>query len=945
MPAPTKQQVEDLLAKIDDTYWGPEERAMIDEALALTQQLGDEPLEYQVRMRLTASAARTGDNDAMLSSFAWCLAKHDADPTAFPTVLIGEMSDLMWQFKWMAGAIYSSPAFTLAQGKAVLDDMEAHYRKENLGLSGVLMARFEHAWKTGDIEGAKALRTELQTTPRDDHSHCDACGRSELAGFAAETGDEAQALKLVDEIIEGGFTCGEEPEHALARTLVARLRAGRLDEARDQHIRSYRLARDNPDNITIVAHDLAFCAITGNEARGLAMLERHLPWLSYDALNELGQFNLLLAMWAVLESVLRVAQGDQVVRGANRADLAALFGPHDAPWTVAELTPVMLAAATKLADAFDARNGNAYYAGKIASQRALLDEHYDVPIATDVFAPPEAAVPQPRTPVDWLDAASVYGFSNMPDEAADAARHALASSDAALRATALKSLISVALFRDDIDEAKRLFAERQQALREGGRPSQADMEQRVGLTIMGQHAADSQQRLEAELARLTATSTGPELADVQTTLAELLSQQDDCDIDRVKTLFTAALEPAAPVPDLQAAVLRNLMEISAYQDDQQAALGFCDRLLALPLSAGFKTFALYYRARLLADLDRGEEGIDGLDEAARIYAKYGVRRGVVDCTLLATELLRRAGRHDEELAHAHYALREAELMDVATTGIRYRLGRALTATGNPDAAGEVLWQVDQDEEAAGEEAPASRAETKLALAEAFEAGEHYGNAVSMYRDAADLLVEAEQPADAANMLRRAANILREFEMWDDACETINKAYDLVKGTKLPMEVQVLEARGYAKAGAGDATALDDVDAAIAIVQADPDGPFTWKIGDLTDSKGRMLMDLERREEAVAVFLQAADSYAAGDDLASAARAEHFAAQNLAGPLERPADAVPIYKAALARADEALKANPETDTDLRESIIVKLAEALEQTGRAAEAAAVRAKLSG
>ncbi len=359
----TRARIAELIERIDATYWGPEERAMIDQALALAQEIGDEGLEYLVRLRLTSSASQTGDTDAMLSSFAWCLAKHDLDPVRFPTEISSSMADLMWQFKWMIGALDASPVFTRAQCEAMLDDMEAHYRKENLGMSGVITARLQHAWRTGLIDQAKALRALLQSTPRDEHSHCDACGRSELAGFAVEVGEEDLALNLVDEIIEGDYACGEEPEGALARTLVAKLRAGRFDDALSSHQRSYRLARDNPDNITIVADNMIFCAITSNEARGLEMVERHLPWLAHDALNEAGLLNLLTAIALVLTAVDRAGHGDQVVRRADAENLRRFFGEHAGPWTAADLATAAWAAVEALATRFDQRNGNTHADG------------------------------------------------------------------------------------------------------------------------------------------------------------------------------------------------------------------------------------------------------------------------------------------------------------------------------------------------------------------------------------------------------------------------------------------------------------------------------------------------------------------------------------------------------------------------------------------------------
>ena len=975
----TRQEIADLLEQIDQTYWGPEERAMIDRALALSQEIGDEELEYVVRLRLTASAARTGDNDTVLSSFAWCLAKHDADPVRFPNDIGNGMADLMWQFKWMIGTLDAAPVFSLAQCEAVLDDMEAHYIKENLGLSGVVQARFQHAWQTGQIDQARDLRDQLLITPRDEHSHCDACGRSESAGFAAAVGDDETALKLVDEIMEGGFSCGEEPEHALSRTLLAKLRAGRMDDALDSHMRSYRLARNNPDNISIVADNMVFCAVTGNAARGLAMVERHLPWLAHDSLNEAGQLNMLTAIGTVLDAVLAADHGELVVRGAGAPALERFWAPdeelststpvipaqagtpgalsedptqvqtpqdstrRDMKWPVYFLRDAVWRAAGRLARAFDTRNGNAYVSGQMAATRALLEHPYDLPIATDVFAPPVAPVPTPDTPEQFLDTAEVYLYGDVHPQALVAATYAARQGNADVRARAYQIAMWCHYAQDEPDAAAELFPLRLQALRESGRTVQAAVEERVGTAMIGAGGPDAIARLEAEVRYLT-PMPGEELGDAELTLAENLLRLDEPPMERAIALVTASIEHSATRPSLQAAALRWMWEIHGQSGELDQAVPYADQTLALKLSPGLRAGTLYARARLMGGLGRYDEGAANADEAVAIYAKYGAELPLIRAAVLASALLQDAGRRDEEIARLRYALRVAEQIDTPTTGIRYRLGRALTATGHPQEAVEILWEVLHDEENAEVE-PSSRAETVVALGEGFETAEKYGNAAGMYERAADLYTEAGQPIDAANMLRRQGNIERGFEMYDEALATLSHAWDLVKDEDAnPMKVQVLEAWAFAKGGAGDAAAVDDIDQAIGIVRADPDGPYPWKVADLTDSRGRVLMDLERRDEAVAAFLQAADGYAGADDLPAAARAEHFAAQNLAGPLERPADAVPIWHSALARADQAVAGGTDV-TGLRDSILVKLAETLDTLGRADEAAHVRTLISG
>ncbi|HWV50023.1 MAG TPA: hypothetical protein VN035_11265, partial [Microbacterium sp.] len=348
-----KKQFQQLVEEIDTTPWGPAEQALVAQAVALAQEIGDDRLEYQARMRQTASANMGGATDVMLNSFAWCLARHDADPVRFPADIDNGGADLMWQFKWMASALRSSPAFSQEQITAVLDDMEAHYRKAGLGMSGVLTARFEDAWDAGRIEDAERLRVQLEATPRDEHSHCDACSRSQVAGFFVDTDRDAEAIRLVEEMIEGGFSCGEEPEHALSRVLLPYLRAERFDEAKTAHLRSYRLAKDNPDNLTIVANNIVFCAVSGNEARALSLVERHLGWLAHDGLNVDAHFTALSAFAFALDRVTAAGHGETPVRGADSAALLPFFGTHDGVWTASDLAKACWTAAERIGAEFD----------------------------------------------------------------------------------------------------------------------------------------------------------------------------------------------------------------------------------------------------------------------------------------------------------------------------------------------------------------------------------------------------------------------------------------------------------------------------------------------------------------------------------------------------------------------------------------------------------------
>ena len=50
-----KKRFQQLIEEIDRTPWGPAEQALVAEAVALAVEIGDERLEYEARMRQTAS--------------------------------------------------------------------------------------------------------------------------------------------------------------------------------------------------------------------------------------------------------------------------------------------------------------------------------------------------------------------------------------------------------------------------------------------------------------------------------------------------------------------------------------------------------------------------------------------------------------------------------------------------------------------------------------------------------------------------------------------------------------------------------------------------------------------------------------------------------------------------------------------------------------------------
>lgn len=928
MTRPTSRFAE-LIDEIDRTPWGPAEQALVAQAVALAREIGDERLEYEARMRQTASANMNGATDVMLNSFAWCLAKHDEDPQRFPADLDNGGADLMWQFKWMASSLRSSPVFSQEQIHAVLDDMEAHYRAAGLGMSGVLTARFEDAWDAGRLDDAEALRVQLEATPRDDHSHCDACGRSQFAGFFAETGRDADAIRLVEEMIEGGFSCGEEPEHALSRVLVPYLRAGRGDEAKTAHLRSYRLAKDNPDNLRIVANNVVFAAITGNEARALALVERHIGWLAHDGLNVDAHFAALAAFAVALDRVAAAGHGDTPVRGADAAALAPFFGPHDGVWSAAELAAACWAGAERRADEFDRRDGSDGHARHLQRLRGIGAESYDVPIRSDAFV----ATPSATAPTDaegWFDRAMQLAQYGAEHETLAALPRALGVQDPYQRAQLHSMHIGILVALDRADEARAVLPDRIAELRAAGRSEQADLEERAGLATFGLDSPESAVSLDRELAHADAL---PAWSRGDVVLSRGVLHLRAGETEAALGLFERAARAFSEAGDARLANTTTLLATSALlqKGETDAASALLDRLLEQDdAGIGHRAHALEIRARLRGGAAEYAAGAADADEACRLLTGLGASRALAGLHLLAGSLWEDAGDAEKAVTRFRVLTRLVAQEGEDTTAPDFRLARAMLAAGDAEEAAELFGSVLEREERA-EVPAASRAATAMMLARALSAAGEFGQAVGAFGFAGDLFAEDEEHADRAVALVEQARILTRFDEHDEALSLLEAAAESARRAADAVGVlaDVLHTLGQAYGGRQDerAFALFDEVATLAV-----EHDAGWLGADVMDSRARALAQLGRVDEAVATALTAADGFAALDDVGAAGGSELFAARVLNND-GRAEDAVAVYRSAL---DHGAEFPP-----LRQVAALELGDVLESLGRHGEAAEVRA----
>ncbi|MER5514067.1 hypothetical protein [Streptomyces sp. NPDC002763] len=315
--------------------------------------------------------------------FARLLTLFDEQPDVFDERL---RHTLFWRFKWVANALLALPEIPLASLRQWLTEMRDRYAKAGLGLQPYYGQAYRLAAHVGE-DTAPAFELWAGRT-RTKLSDCEACEICERALYHLAAGDDERALRAWEPVLAGKESCQEEPARSVSYALLPLLRTGRSDRARELHLTGYRACRRNPAMSGEVGRHLEFCALTGNEARGLELLAENRN-LFGEVDSPLDLVSFLTGVEVLLQRVELLGHGDLPAAGyAGRT------------WTVAGLRAEVRGRAADLAARFDARNGTTAHTDRRTARldRAPLLDALELTLRArglDDVAPAAAPAPEP----------------------------------------------------------------------------------------------------------------------------------------------------------------------------------------------------------------------------------------------------------------------------------------------------------------------------------------------------------------------------------------------------------------------------------------------------------------------------------------------------------------------------------------------------------------------
>ncbi|RRS00457.1 hypothetical protein [Glycomyces terrestris] len=397
-----------LRKRLNEIRWqlrGEARLAALEEHLVAVEADGDQPLLNAVLDALVDCYEFSPDSTRLLVPYARLLHNLDTAPEHFDAALL---RSVYWQFKWIVYKLRDHPDVPLASIEDALAQFRRRYAEAGHSLHPYWEAEHWFAYYIGDTERAARAAAMVRTTEPDDMSDCEACRVNDIGDMAACAGDDEGAIAAWRPLLDGELRCSHEPHNTLADSLLPLARLGRLDEARANHHHGYRICRDKDDMLDYVARHIRFCALTGNEARGIEILaaERR-AWeltLSPDSRQE----------W--LEGVQTLAAA---LRGRGMGG-ALLAGPGGRDWTADDLHAWADAERRELCARYDRRNGTTVHSDRSRERVEPAEAYPHVPLGLKAMPVPEAPAPAPAAAsAAALEAALVRARQGVEDAAED----------------------------------------------------------------------------------------------------------------------------------------------------------------------------------------------------------------------------------------------------------------------------------------------------------------------------------------------------------------------------------------------------------------------------------------------------------------------------------------------------------------------------------------------
>jgi tetratricopeptide (TPR) repeat protein len=875
------------------------EAERIGEPLAVIEALGHQLQAYNY----------SSEKAKMFVPFSRLLRMWDENPADFDAY---EAHSLHWVFKWVSSGMLDQPHIPLASIEKWLGEMEHRYRLAGYSERAVRQGEFRVARHVGDRERAARAYAAWLAADRDRMADCHACELHTQGHWRAQLGEDEEALEIWAPVLAGEHTCAHEPHAVLASSLLPLLRLGRGEQARANHLRGYRLVRPMESMRGSVAEHIEFCALTGNEARGLEILAER-PAYFTDAGDPDSHLDFLAVTALLMDRLVALGHGGQSVPG-----------PAGSSWTAGGLAGHARVEALAIARRFDERNGTDRVSELVRERmgQAPLLDRLPLGVRASGAVPVRAPEPVVESVTESRDPlAEARRLSKERSPSARAAWEAVAASGVELDALARAELDDhrAMAMADGPAESERLFrtaAEGYEAAGDHGEAEAARARAAYALAL-DERVEEASAAVEAAIARVLALHAegaatarqvaGALIARVRIGLLRLHAEEGAPEelarsVDALLA-FTAACAEDPTVMDRVAEAEAVRGDLAAHRGDAEGAARQYAHAAELYHRAGLPWYAVepeVQLSRIALHLD----DVETAERAARAALEHGAAHapagGQARLRMQLAHALAAAGVFAEATEHAleaaHWADEAGESRGIGAYA-RHQLGGWLLREGRTEEAAAILESVLPDL-SVEEHGDGMVVQTLWWLGDCLTALDEPRAAAEQWLRAAELAKEWPEQRDHAMLANLAAEALLRAELKPQAAAAYERAGELWRELgDSAAYVRTLRVRAWI-AGAGEGRALMDA-------AAEACGSDVVQLADTYTQAAELLGETDARE-ALSYATRAVSAFAsAGPDV----RDRRTTAELLAGWLHlnlgEHAEATALARGVLAE-------NPESE---------------------------------
>lgn len=325
---------------------------LLKRAADIADAENDLDLAFQIRTRLVHATFDVPGSIDQLTHFSWLVARHDEEPERFPLQL--------WYYKWVAGGLPQLPEISRHKVSSMIDDLERRFEKKGTSNAPALKLRMYAAMNFGEPDEVLRYRRLWQAELKKGWvwlNDCSTCDEAAVVSSLLFAGEDRRALAKARYLIDGTSSCAHQPQITLSRLIAPARRTGDNSSATSFRKRSFRVMRNDPVYFNTMHNFVRDSYLQGDHSRAFELIGKYLPWSEETDQTPRAQLDFAAAARLV---ILRR-------RHLGRPTADCLADPRLGGRSAEEVANVLVAQAEHLAERFDSRNGNNWFANILAA--------------------------------------------------------------------------------------------------------------------------------------------------------------------------------------------------------------------------------------------------------------------------------------------------------------------------------------------------------------------------------------------------------------------------------------------------------------------------------------------------------------------------------------------------------------------------------------------------